>query len=116
MAEYEQRMLVAGAEDAPPLLLVHGIAGSADEWVGVMPRLATRFRVLAPDAPGHGFSEKPEGLAYDLTTYVASAIQALEAAGKGQAVPLVALSGSGAVALSLALSHPHLITDREGGA
>lgn len=108
--EYEQRMLMAGAEGAPPLVLVHGIAGSADEWAGVMPRLATCFRVLAPDAPGHGFTEKPEGLVYDLATYVASVIQAVEAAGKGEAVPLVALSGSGTVALSVALSHPHLIS------
>ena len=108
--EYEQRMLVAGAEDAPSLLLVHGIAGSADEWIGVMPSLAARYRVLAPDAPGHGFSEKPPQLKYDLATYEAAARAALELAGGGAPVPLVALSGAGTVALTIALSHPHLIS------
>src|SRR5687768_5518291 len=102
-------MLVAGAEDAPALLLLHGIAGSADEWIGVMPQLAARYRVLAPDAPGHGFSEKPVQLPYDLATYEAAARAALEMTGNGAPVPLVALSGAGTVALSVALSHPHLI-------
>lgn len=108
MGGYEQRALVAGPEDAPPLLLLHGIAGSADEWAPVMPALATKFRVHAPDAPGHGFSEKPANLAYDLATYRDAAVASLDelsAAASGKRVHLMALSGGGTVALSVALDH-----------
>lgn len=108
--DFEQRLLVAGDEGGRPLLLAHGIAGSADEWLGVMPALAERFRVVAPDAPGHGFSEKPVELAYDLAMYVASARQTIEALGRGRPVPLVALSGAGTVAIAIALSAPHLLS------
>ncbi|MGZ6834149.1 MAG: alpha/beta fold hydrolase, partial [Mycobacteriaceae bacterium] len=43
------------------LLLVHGMAGSSDTWRHVMPKLSSRYRVLAPDLPGHGASAKPRG-------------------------------------------------------
>ena len=37
-----------------PLLLVHGFLVNSREWRLVMPRLARRFRVIAPDLPGFG--------------------------------------------------------------
>lgn len=42
--------------EGPDLLLVHGTGASTHSWRGLMPLLATRFRVIAPDLPGHGFS------------------------------------------------------------
>lgn len=45
-----------------PLLLIHGLAGSAEaDWTynGMLDRLAAEFRVIAPDARGHGNSDKP---------------------------------------------------------
>jgi pimeloyl-ACP methyl ester carboxylesterase len=42
--------------DGPPLILVHGLAGAAANWVGVAPLLAPRFRLLVPDLPGHAES------------------------------------------------------------
>ncbi len=45
-----------GPEGAPALLLVHGAGGASHSWRDVAPRLAERFRVIAPDLPGHGFS------------------------------------------------------------
>src|SRR3954471_17964324 len=42
----------------PVLLLVHGIAGSSATWKAVLPRLAERYHVVAPDLPGHGESDK----------------------------------------------------------
>lgn len=38
------------------LLLLHGTGASTHSWRDLAPRLAQRFRVLAPDLPGHGFS------------------------------------------------------------
>lgn len=43
------------------LLLVHGMGGSSDSWSGVIPLLATKYRVIAPDLLGHGESDKPRG-------------------------------------------------------
>lgn len=43
------------------VLLIHGIGGSSDTWSGVIPLLAKRYRVIAPDLLGHGQSDKPRG-------------------------------------------------------
>src|SRR5215212_8765172 len=42
-----------------PVVLVHGLAGSAANWVELLPDLAERHRVLVVDLPGHGRSEPP---------------------------------------------------------
>ncbi|MGH2350711.1 MAG: alpha/beta fold hydrolase [Chloroflexota bacterium] len=105
-----QRVLVAGTGD--PLVLLHGLGGSADEWLSVLPALAERSRVIAPDAPGHGFSEKPpcrDGHRYDLGYYTTSVLGVMDALGVRQA-PLVAVSGGGPVALSIALAHPDRVS------
>ena len=41
----------------PTLLLVHGAGAATHSWRALMPLLARRFRVIAPDLPGHGFSD-----------------------------------------------------------
>lgn len=41
----------------PPLLLLHGTGASTHSWRNLMPRLGRRFTVLAPDLPGHGFTQ-----------------------------------------------------------
>lgn len=43
------------------LLLVHGMGGSSTTWSGVIPLLAKKYRVIAPDLLGHGESDKPRG-------------------------------------------------------
>ncbi len=48
------RYFVGG--DGPPMLLVHGFAGAASNWVEIAPALLGRHRVLVPDLPGHGLS------------------------------------------------------------
>ena len=40
----------------PPLILVHGLGGTIENWRALAPRLAARHRVLVPDLPGHGRS------------------------------------------------------------
>jgi pimeloyl-ACP methyl ester carboxylesterase len=52
---------VAGPDDAPPVLLVHGWPQNWWSWRHVIPRLAERFRVIAPDLRGHGWTEAPAG-------------------------------------------------------
>jgi pimeloyl-ACP methyl ester carboxylesterase len=99
------RVLAAGDKNAPPLVLLHGIAGSADEWQTVMPGLAAQYRVLAPDAPGHGFSEKPSDRPYDVPAYINATLGTLDALGVHCGL-LVALSGAGPIGATIALDHP----------
>lgn len=49
----------AGPADAPVLLLLHGFPTSSFQYRELIPRLADRYRVIAPDLPGFGFTEVP---------------------------------------------------------
>ena len=44
----------------PTLLLLHGTGASTHSWRDLLPLLARDFHVVAPDLPGHGFTEAPE--------------------------------------------------------
>jgi pimeloyl-ACP methyl ester carboxylesterase len=52
----------AGDSSKPTLLLLHGFPTSSYQFHDLMPRLADRFHVIAPDYPGMGFSEVPSPL------------------------------------------------------
>lgn len=54
-----------GHEDDDPLLLIHGHSSRIEEYEALIPHLAKRRRVLVPDLPGSGYSDKP-ARAYDL--------------------------------------------------
>jgi magnesium chelatase accessory protein len=56
---------IAGA--GPVVLLIHGTGGATHSWRGVLPLLAKRFTVIAPDLPGHGFTQKPPGHRLSMT-------------------------------------------------
>jgi pimeloyl-ACP methyl ester carboxylesterase len=58
------------AGSGPPLVLLHGITSTSEAWRKVMPRLAERYTVIAPDLIGHGRSAKPRG-DYSLGAYAA---------------------------------------------
>jgi pimeloyl-ACP methyl ester carboxylesterase len=55
----------AGPPDAPVLLLLHGFPASSFQYRELMPRLADRYRVIAPDLPGFGFTEIPPERQYN---------------------------------------------------
>jgi len=64
--------------DGPELLLLHGTGASTHSWRGLAPLLARRFRVVAPDLPGHGFTpargavtQSPPGMARAVTALLA---------------------------------------------
>ncbi|MBI5128764.1 MAG: alpha/beta fold hydrolase [Rhodopseudomonas palustris] len=48
-----------GPPDAPAILLIHGTGAASHSWRGLAPLLAQHFRVVAPDLPGHGFTQSP---------------------------------------------------------
>lgn len=57
----------AGARDAPVLLLLHGFANSSHYFRHLIPLLAGRFRLIAPDLPSLGFTRVPENAGYSYT-------------------------------------------------
>lgn len=61
----------AGARDAPVVLLPHGYPCSSFEFRNLMPRLADRRRLLAPDFPGAGYSATPDGYDYGFDGHAA---------------------------------------------
>lgn len=57
----------AGPADAPVVLLLHGYPASSFQFRELIPRLADRYRVIAPDLPGFGFTEVPAQRNYRYT-------------------------------------------------
>jgi len=57
----------AGPADAPVILLLHGYPTSSHMFRHLMPRLASSFRLIAPDLPGFGFTEVPSERQYRYT-------------------------------------------------
>ncbi|WP_213993739.1 alpha/beta hydrolase [Sodalis sp. dw_96] len=49
----------AGKADAPTLLLLHGFPSSSHQFRELIPLLADKFHIVAPDLPGFGFTEVP---------------------------------------------------------
>ena len=56
--------LEAGPLDAPLVVLLHGFTGSKENWLPLMADLATTHRVIAPDLPGWGESDREPGADY----------------------------------------------------
>ncbi len=57
----------AGDESAPPLILIHGFISSNLVWSDVfLPLADAGFRVIAPDLPGYGYSDKPSDGRYTI--------------------------------------------------
>jgi pimeloyl-ACP methyl ester carboxylesterase len=57
----------AGPVDAPVVLLLHGFPTSSFQYRELIPLLADRYRMIAPDLPGFGFTEVPDERKYKYT-------------------------------------------------
>lgn len=94
-----------------PVLLIHGSGPGVtaySNWRLVMPSLAQRYRVIAPDVVGFGYTERPQDARYDLSYWVRHLVGVLDALGLDRA-SIVGNSFGGALALALATRHPERI-------
>jgi 2-hydroxymuconate-semialdehyde hydrolase len=92
----------------PPLLLIHGSGPGVSAWANWrlnLPALSERFRVVAPDMVGFGFTDRPAGISYGMDTWVRHAVGVLDALGIERA-HVVGNSFGGALAIALAARHP----------
>ncbi len=100
------RLHVRDQGEGPVLLLVHGLNGQMNHFsYGAMAALAQRYRVVAVDRPGAGYSSRPEGVAADLSTQARTLALLIERLNLGRPT-VVGHSLGGATALTLALEHP----------
>lgn len=57
----------AGNVDAPVIILLHGYPSSSHMFRNLIPILAGHYRIIAPDLPGFGFSDKPDRKTFSYT-------------------------------------------------
>ncbi len=91
-----------------PVVLLHGSGPGVSAWTNwkrVMPALADRFRVIAPDLPGFGYTERQPDLHYDIKLWSRHLIGFLDALDLDK-VSLVGNSFGGSLALAVAARHP----------
>lgn len=97
---------VEGTGKGPPLVLLHGLGGSANSFYKTMFQLQPHFRgVFAPDLPGNGFSPLPRGGALPLEEQVRVFLEYLDQVVK-EPVFLVGNSLGGAMAVASAWLKP----------
>jgi pimeloyl-ACP methyl ester carboxylesterase len=92
------------AGSGPVVLLIHGIAGTSEQWADVAPVLAEDYTVVAPDLLGHGDSAKPIG-DYSLGAYAVSLRDLLIVLGQRRAT-VVGHSLGGGIAMQFAYEYP----------
>jgi len=98
---------LAEAGAGPALLLLHGWPQHWWCWRELIPRLATEYRVLAPDLRGWGWSEAPPG-DYAKATFAADVLALLDAEGLDR-VRVIAHDWGAYTAFLLALEHPERV-------
>jgi pimeloyl-ACP methyl ester carboxylesterase len=98
---------VGAASALPPVVLLHGLNNSCRSWSRVAPLLAIDRRVLLPDLPGHGQSDRPDA-AYALDWYARIVARWLQAIGI-QRADVVGHSFGGGVAQMLLLECPERV-------
>ncbi|KAH8887288.1 alpha/beta-hydrolase [Thozetella sp. PMI_491] len=64
---------------APVLLLLHGFPSSSHQFRNLIPLLASKYRVIAPDLPGFGFTEAPAGFKYSFDSLASTIAEFLDA-------------------------------------
>ena len=101
----------AGAKDAPTLLLLHGFPTSSHMFRNLIPTLADRYQVIAPDLPGFGFSKSPnrEQFGYTFENLAAVIDRFTEQIGLDR-YGIYIFDYGAPVGLRLAFAHPERIT------
>jgi pimeloyl-ACP methyl ester carboxylesterase len=101
----------AGRPEAPAVLLLHGFPTSSHMFRDLIPLLAQRYRVVAPDLPGFGFSDAPDRSAFDYTfDRLADVIGRFTDAVGLARFALYVFDYGAPIGFRLALAHPERIT------
>lgn len=101
----------AGPRDAPVVLLLHGFPTSSFQYRELIPLLADRYRVIAPDLPGFGFTVVPAERHYTYTfASLATTITAFTEALQLKHYALYVFDYGAPTGLRVAMAHPERVT------
>lgn len=98
--------------EGDPVLLIHGSGPGVSAWANwrtVLPELSKQHRVIAPDILGFGYTERPDGVTYDMATWTEHLVGLLDALGLDR-VAIIGNSFGGALALNVATHHPDRVS------
>jgi len=96
--------------DAPTVVMLHGFTGSKENWYPVAARLQGRYRLLLPDLPGWGQSERLRGEDYGFSAQAERVAAFLRARSPGRPVVLLGHSMGGGIVPLVAARHPELVS------
>ena len=100
----------AGPKTAPTILLLHGFPTSSHMFRNLIPALADRYHVVAPDLPGFGYSDAPDRKRFRYTfEHLASSIDSFTQAIGLNRYAIYVFDYGAPVGLRLALTHPERI-------
>lgn len=101
----------AGAKSAPAILLLHGFPTSSHMFRNLVPALADRYHVVAPDLPGFGFSDAPDRKVFSYSfENLAKVIDGFTQAIGLENYAIYVFNYGAPVGLRMALAHPEKIT------
>ena len=100
----------AGPKDAPVVLLVHGFPTSSHQYRNLIPLLADRYRVIAPDYPGYGQSDAPDHKSFSYTfARMADVVEKLTRVVGADKYSLYVMDYGAPIGYRLALKHPNKV-------
>lgn len=94
--------------EGEPIMFIHGSGPGVSafaNWRLCMPSISEKFRVIAPDMVGFGYSDRPENMVYSMDIWVQQTIDLMDAL-EIERINLVGNSFGGALALSLSIKYP----------
>ncbi len=107
---YRMHYLAMGPASGPPVVLVHGLGGRAEDWWNVAPILAKAgFRVYMPDLLGFGRSQQPTDFSYSVHDQATVVVDFMDALGVKQA-DVAGWSMGGWIVQLIAFEHPERVS------
>ncbi len=95
--------------DAPVVVMLHGFTGSKENWYPLATRLRGKYRLLVPDLPGWGESERKPGADYGFGAQAERVAGFIQALSPGKPVVLLGHSMGGGIAALVAARYPRLV-------
>lgn len=101
----------AGPADAPAIVLLHGFPSSSNMFRNLIPALADRYHVIAPDYPGFGHSDMPDRAKFEYSfAHFAAITDTLLTRLNVQRYALYVMDYGAPVGYRLAIRHPERVT------
>ena len=94
--------------EGSPVMLIHGIPTNSFMWRDIIPQLATKHRVIAPDLLNYGQSDKPESADVSINAQSRLVVQLMDSLGVRRA-DVVAHDIGGGVAQLIAVNYPERV-------